>query len=114
MRFVVFLWISAALLAGCSSQASGPDFAKMSAQEQRGYRLYMGHCIMCHEAYSSSDRNGPSLQGMYKKPYLPSGMPANEDRVRDAILLGRAKMPAYKGLLTPQQLDDLLAYMRTL
>lgn len=104
------------LLTGCrsESQPSAEVLAQLSPQEMRGYRLYVAQCIMCHEAYTSSDRNGPSLQGMYRKKYLPSGMPANEDRVRDAIVLGRAKMPAYKNLLTPQQLEDLMAYMRTL
>ena len=41
-------------------------------------------------------------------------MPANDARVTDIILLGRAKMPAFQNKLTQQQFDDLLAYLHTL
>jgi mono/diheme cytochrome c family protein len=34
--------------------------------------------------------------------------------VRDTILLGRRNMPTFKGLLSDQQIDDLLAYLHTL
>ena len=39
---------------------------------------------------------------------------ANDDRVTDIILLGRAKMPAFQQKLTQQQFDDLMAYLHTL
>jgi mono/diheme cytochrome c family protein len=51
---------------------------------------------------------------LYKKRSLPSGAPANDDRVRDAILYGRQNMPAFQYVLTDEQIDDLLAYLHTL
>ena len=45
---------------------------------------------------------------------MKNGMPANDDRVTDIILLGRAKMPAFQQKLTQQQLDELMAYLHTL
>ena len=42
------------------------------------------------------------------------GIPANDERVTDIIVMGRAKMPAFQQKLTPQQLDDLMAYLHTL
>jgi mono/diheme cytochrome c family protein len=45
---------------------------------------------------------------------MSSGIPANDDRVTDIILLGRAKMPGFQQKLTQQQLTDLLAYLHTL
>ena len=45
---------------------------------------------------------------------MPSGTPANDDRVRDVVLLGRAKMPGFGRVLSQQQVDDLLAYLHTL
>jgi mono/diheme cytochrome c family protein len=45
---------------------------------------------------------------------MKSGIPANNDRVTDIILLGRAKMPAFQQKLTQQQLEDLMAYLHTL
>ena len=45
---------------------------------------------------------------------MKNGMPANDERVTDIILLGRAKMPAFQQKLTPQQLEELMAYLHTL
>ena len=45
---------------------------------------------------------------------MTNGMPANDDRVTDIILMGRAKMPAFQNKLTQMQFDDLMAYLHTL
>jgi mono/diheme cytochrome c family protein len=82
--------------------------------QARGRHVFDARCAECHEAYSSSGRRGPSLKAMFKKPYLPSGTPANDDRVREVIILGRAKMPGYSRVLSPDQVDDLIRYLHTL
>jgi mono/diheme cytochrome c family protein len=51
---------------------------------------------------------------MYKKKYLPSGAPANDDRVGAVIMRGRNMMPAFGNNLDDEQLNDLLAYLHTL
>lgn len=85
----------------------------LTPQQARGRLVYQARCLPCHEAYSSSSHRGPSLQGIFKKPEMPSGTPANEDRVREVVTLGRAKMPAFRNL-SPEQLDDLLAFLHTI
>ncbi len=45
---------------------------------------------------------------------LGLAMPANDERGRDIIRFGRDKMPGYSQELTPEQIDDLLAYLHTL
>lgn len=86
----------------------------LNPQQARGRRIYDLHCLVCHEAYSSSAHRGPSMQGLFKKAEMPSGAPANDERASDVIMMGRAKMPAYSPRLTPQQLQDLLVYLHTL
>lgn len=86
----------------------------LNPQQASGRRVYDSRCAECHYAYSKSNLRGPSLNGLFKKPFMKNGMPANDDRVTDIILLGRAKMPAFQNKLTQQQLDDLLAYLHTL
>jgi mono/diheme cytochrome c family protein len=117
------LWIAVASLlaalfiAGCDS---GPPAAKTDAelhlteQQARGRRLFNQSCAQCHRAYSDDKLNGPSLQGVFKKPAMPSGIPANDDRVRETIELGRAKMPGFRNLFEDDQVDDLIAYLHTL
>ena len=45
---------------------------------------------------------------------MPSGQPANDDRIGEVVLRGRAKMPAFGDTLSERQLDALLAYLKTL
>lgn len=101
--------------AGCKSAPPRSDAELgLTPVQVSGRQLFIQHCGECHEAYSSGGRNGPSLQGMFKKPYMPSGTPANDDRVREVITIGRSKMPGFGRVLDPQQVDELIAYLHTL
>jgi Cytochrome C oxidase, cbb3-type, subunit III len=87
----------------------------LTPQQADGRHIYDQYCDRCHAPYSSRGRQGPSLKGVLKKPYLSaSGMPANDDRVRDIIMLGRNKMEGFGNILTPEQVNDLLTYLHTL
>jgi mono/diheme cytochrome c family protein len=86
----------------------------LNPQQSSGRHIYQQTCYPCHDAHSVPGENGPSLKGLFKKTFLPSGLPANERFVRQTILNGRNMMPAAGANLTPQQLDDLLTYLRTL
>jgi mono/diheme cytochrome c family protein len=87
----------------------------LNPQQSAGRKLYDDHCDRCHRPYSTKGRKGPGLKGVFQHPYLPlSGLPANDERVRDIIRSGRHEMPAYGQILSPQDLQDLLAYLHTL
>jgi mono/diheme cytochrome c family protein len=87
----------------------------LNPQQAAGRHVYDQYCDRCHAPYSSRGRQGPSLRGIFKKPYLSmSGLPANDDRIRDIILLGRNKMEGFENILTPEQVNDLIAYLHTL
>jgi mono/diheme cytochrome c family protein len=103
------------LLAGCSQDDSSKSDAELglNPQQSSGRHIYQQICYPCHDAHSVPGENGPSLQGVFRKSFLPSGLPANERFVRQTILTGRNMMPAAGASLTPQQLDDLLAYLHT-
>ena len=103
------------VLVACESAIRKSDAELgLNPTQASGRRVYDRYCAMCHEAYSSRSLRGPSLQGLFKKQYMPSGTPANDDRVRDVVILGRSKMPGFGRALTQQQVDDLLAYLHTL
>src|SRR6266567_8898111 len=87
----------------------------LTPQQASGRHIYDQYCDRCHAAYSSKDRKGPSLKGVFRRQYLGvSGMPANDDRVTDIIRLGRNKMDGFGQVLTQEQINDLLAYLHTL
>ena len=110
--YILFIAAFVAVLAGCQRDAT-PQRA-LTAQESRGQLLYESYCSRCHHPDSTSALNGPGLKGMYKKQYLSSGAPANDERVRDVIKMGKRMMPGYGSLMNDPQIDDLIAYLHTL
>jgi len=104
------------LIIGCESERRKSDAELgLNPQQAEGRHLYDRQCDRCHEPYSSSGKNGPSLQGLFKKQYMRiSGLPANDERVTEIIRFGRAKMPGFGQVLGPEQTDALLAYLHTL
>jgi len=103
-------------LSACDTELRKTDAQLgLNPQQAAGRRIYDNYCDRCHAPYSSRGRKGPSLRGVFKKPFLEmSGMPANDDRVTDIIKMGLNKMPAYSQVLNQQQIDDLLVYLHTL
>ena len=103
-------------LASCGKDKSQMTDAELglNAQQSRGRQTYNVRCAGCHTAYSSRGIKGPGLVGIYRKKFLPSGLPANDRFVTQAIVQGRGMMPPMGDSLTPDQLADLLAYLRTL
>ena len=103
-------------LLGCEVERRKSDAELgLNPQQISGRHVFDQYCDRCHSAYSSKDRKGPSLQGVFKHQYLSqSGMPANDDRVGDIVRMGRNKMEGFSQVLTQEQIDDLLAYLHTL
>src|SRR5260370_32131451 len=87
----------------------------LNPEQVSGRHIYDQYCDRCHAAYSSKERKGPSMKGVFKRQYLSvSGMPTNDDRVGDIIRMGRNKMEGFGRVLTQEQVNDLLAYLHTL
>ena len=111
---LLFMGAVVMLLVGCHPMPPSKPLSELTPAEMRGYAVFQSHCAACHYANREQSLHGPGLQGMFKKPYLPSGAPANDDRVTATILHGRNMMPAFGGDLDDQQMQDLLAYLHTL
>jgi len=103
-------------LAGCDVERRRSDAELgLNPQQAAGRKLYDNYCARCHEPYSSRGKQGPSLKGVFKRPYLSlSGLPANDDRMTDIVKYGRAKMEGFSQVMNDQQIKDLLAYLHTL
>jgi len=112
---LALLLIALTVLAGCDAEPRKSDAELgLNAQQARGRRAYDARCAECHYAYSTRDLRGPSMHGLFKKQYMTSGIPANDERVIDIIEMGRAKMPGFQNKLTVDQIADLVAYLHTL
>jgi mono/diheme cytochrome c family protein len=116
-RFPVFsLTIAVLAFGACDVERRKSDAELgLNPQQADGRRLYDNYCDRCHEPYSSRGKKGPSLKGVFKRPYLSlSGLPANDDRMIDIVKYGRAKMEGFNQVMSDQQIKDLLAYLHTL
>jgi mono/diheme cytochrome c family protein len=103
----------AVLMSGCRKLPPPTPLDQLNAQQMRGHAVFQAHCGQCHRDRESGALHGPSLLGLYKMPYLPSGTAATDERVTATILHGHGLMPAQPNI-DPQDLDDLLAYLHTL
>jgi mono/diheme cytochrome c family protein len=99
---------------GCHHLAPSKPLSELTPQEAAGHQIFVSRCSTCHYADTEQGLHGPGLEGLFRKPYLPSGAVANDDRVTAVILRGRNMMPALGNTLTDQQLKDLMAYLHTL
>jgi mono/diheme cytochrome c family protein len=117
LRLCFVLAAALALLAtsGCQVERRLSDAELgLNPEQAMGRHVFDANCARCHQPYSSRGLHGPSLHNLYKKQYLPSGMPANDDRITEVITRGRAKMPAFGETLSSPQIESLLAYLKTL
>jgi mono/diheme cytochrome c family protein len=56
----------------------------------------------------------PKLNGLFATKTLPSGAPATDERVRLTIVEGLHTMPAFKGRLREDEIQNVIAYLHTL
>ena len=57
---------------------------------------------------------GPGLKGLFKRDKMTNGKKATDATVRAKIDEGGNGMPAYKDMLSDQEKDDVIAYLKTL
>lgn len=84
---------------------SGLSYA---ADPNKGAELYAKHCVACHGASGISDI--PGAPNFSKSEGLMSPDPVLLTSIRS----GKASMPAYRGVLSDQDILNVIAYLRTL
>ncbi len=98
---------------GCKHAPSKPAVA-LTPQQAAGKQVFVNQCSSCHYADSDKGLYGPGLEGLFRKPYLSSGMAANDTRVRSVILRGWGMMPPMGNTMSDQEFEELMAYLHTL
>ena len=77
-------------------------------------KVVFEQCAVCHNADSDEKKMGPGLKGLFKKDKLANGKKPSDATVLAKINEGGNGMPAYKDMLSDQEKDDLVAYLKTL
>jgi len=77
-------------------------------------KAVFGQCQVCHSATTMARKVGPSLKGLFKHARLQNGKAVTDQNVRAMIDQGGNGMPSYADILSAQQKDDVIAYLKTL
>jgi cytochrome c len=96
--------ILAAMLVG-----PGPDSLAVNRAEYQGWKVYHTYCDRCH----GQDAVGSAIAPNLRKSVGTGGSldhAAFVQKVTDGVV--DKGMPAWKGVLTPEQIDDIYAYLQ--
>ena len=106
----------AAALVSCAAIAAPPSGrAAVAADAAAGKKVFTDNCTACHSATTNQTIAGPGLKGLFKNGKMPaSGKPVTDANVRNQILNGGNGMPPFKGQLSDADIDNLIAYLKTL
>ncbi len=97
----------------CAVFAAGPLLAADKGDPEKGKEVFE-QCAVCHSATTDEKKVGPSLKGLYKRGKLKNGKPVNDANVRAVINAGGNGMPAYADMLSDDEKDNVIAYLKTL
>ena len=122
MRMIIstVLWLATLSLGGTAtlraqSKPGATPLAteKLSDEARRGEGLFLQRCSLCHLPrklkFGSPPVIGPILSGQFK-----DATPDQLKILRGFILKGGPDMPGFQYGLEPKEVDDLIAYLKTL
>jgi len=96
------------------SLSAAPNTPLLQGDANKGNDLFARHCASCHYSDKEDNKLGPGLKGLFQKGSLPlSARAATEENVRRQMMRPFRSMPSF-GSLTPQEVADLIAYLKTL
>ena len=90
-----------------------PAAAQKKSDPAKGKAVFE-QCAVCHNAESTEKKMGPGLKGLFKRPKLKNGKNVTEPNVLSVINAGGNGMPPYSEMLSAEEKDNLLAYLKSL
>ncbi len=97
------------IAAGMTAFAAPP-----AGDAEKGKAVFEDNCAVCHNADSDEKKMGPGLKGLTKKAKLKNGKAPTDANIKAIINAGGNGMPAYSDMLSDEERDNVLAYLKTL
>ena len=72
------------------------------------------NCSVCHNSDSTETKIGPGLKGVFKREKLVNGKPVNEANIKALITEGSGGMPPFGDSISPEDKDNIIAFLKTL
>ncbi len=118
VKWLFILALAVALPMATISFAKGKT--ALSPAAKAGKKIFDDNCTMCHFADQTTAKIGPGLKGLFKNKALPySHRPVTVANVEEQIEKGNPQgkpmpMPPFGSKLSKTQINDLIAYLKTI
>jgi cytochrome c2 len=111
--------LGAAAAAEQAKSAAKPAPQKAAAEApkgdlKKGKQIYADYCEICHFAANMEKKIGPGLKGIYKRGKFADGKKVDDAAMKKWIEDGGKDMPEFKETLKPEEIRDLIAFLKTL
>lgn len=80
---------------------------------EAGKEAFETKCVVCHNADNMEKKIGPGLAGV-KDGKLPSGKETTYDNLLENLNKGGGGMPPFEKMMSDEEKDNVIAYVRTL
>jgi mono/diheme cytochrome c family protein len=103
---VAIVAVGSSALAQAFAQSSGGS-GGLSDVERKGKGMFQQRCSLCHlpRSYDDDSTYGPKLSA--------ATVTGKEAVVKEFIRQGTPKMPGFQYGLTPDEIDSIIAYLKT-
>ena len=81
----------------------------LSPDEVRGRQLFVQRCAICHDPLGQP--SFPAAPGPWVDAATVRSL--GEDTVKSQIMMGSARMPGWQYTLTPKEVDQVIAFLKT-
>ena len=96
--------------------AGGRISAAATGDPVKGKAAFEDSCGVCHNVDSEEkgEKMGPGLKGLFKRAKMKNGKAPTEANVRAVINAGGNGMPAFSDMLSDDERNHVIAYLKTL
>ena len=86
-----------------------------SGSVPHGKEVFEKKCAVCHYADNDQKKIGPGLKGLSKRgTFTVNSNKVTDETLRKWIEEGDTLMPPFKDVLEPNEIKDVIAYLKTL
>jgi mono/diheme cytochrome c family protein len=109
--FVPFFIMGIVLVLANWNGFADTDTQASSARVKQGAELFQKNCVSCHNKQEgdTSPFGPPNLHGIFSG----SNPVMTPEKATELIKGGKSPMPAFEAVLTPAQINALIAYLKT-
>jgi len=113
---VVAAVVAVSIVFGALRNFTVTEPADLPAEAAQGAQLFNDRgCSQCHFTDSDQTRMGPGLLGLFNRQNLPaSDRPVSEENIRRQLMDPFRSMPSYADILTREEQDQIISFLKTL